>query len=106
MQGLSPSAFTKSSSSIYSVTDTVVPALTEFKVWENKYSRNMILLATFLASENFRRILPRLMAGQITHKTEDKISLTGKLEGEKLSLKMVSLRQNEHCSGAGSSGLK
>lgn len=46
------------------------------------------------------------MAGQITHKMEEKISPTGKLEGEKLSLKMVSLRQDEHCSGAGSSGLK
>lgn len=87
------------------MTDAVVPALTEFKVWEKKYSRNMIL-ATFLASEKFRRILPRLMAGQITHKMEEKISPTGKLEGEKLSLKMVSLRQDEHCSGAGSSGLK
>lgn len=60
----------------------LLPVLTEFKVWEKNYPRNVMFLATLLASENFRRILPRLAAGQMnSYKMEKKISPTGKIEG-------------------------
>lgn len=68
------------------------PALAELKVWEN-YSV-VDLLAMFLASENVRRIPPRLMVGQITHKIGKKIFPIGKLEGKKMNLKALSLRQD------------
>lgn len=70
----------------------LAPALAELKVWEN-YSVGD-LLAMFLASENFRRIPPRLMVGQITLKIGKKIFPIGKLEGIKMNLKALSLRQD------------